>query len=78
MESRTADSRHGVIAEDAVRVCFILPKSMVADIRSFVDKASRPTMSAVAREFMAIGIEKENRKNGQSAQDQSSSNLVQN
>lgn len=69
MESRTADSRHGVIAEDAIRVCFILPKSMVVNIKSFIDKASRPTMSAVAREFMAVGIEKENRKNGKSAQD---------
>lgn len=69
MESRTADSRHGVIAEDAIRVCFILPKSMIADIRSFVDKASRPTMSAVAREFMAIGIEKEKQRNGKPAQD---------
>lgn len=51
------ESRHGIIAEDSVRVCTILPRAMVDEMKTFVNK-NRPTLSAVVREFSAVGMEK--------------------
>lgn len=63
-EATTVDTRHGVIADDSVRTCTIIPRTIHEEIRGLRGK-SRPTVSAVVRECIILGLDKLRKQNGE-------------
>lgn len=56
-------SRHQKMASDSARMCAVVPRSMIQQLSGIAIRRSE-TISNLIREYVTIGIEKDNKEDG--------------